>query len=46
VAIDTNMDDAYYHSAGITPRQILADENPPEGSGVLTSALETRVASQ
>lgn len=47
VVMNTNLNDAYYHNLQATPREILAgDVNPPEGSGVLTTALETRVASK
>lgn len=46
VMMNTNMNEAYYHSFQVTPRQILADDNPPEGSNVLSNALETRVASK
>lgn len=47
VVMNTNLNDSYYHNLQVTPRQILAgDVNPPEGSGVLSTALETRVASK
>ncbi len=47
VAANASLNSAYYHNLEVTPRQILAgDVHAPEGSGVLKSALETRVASK
>jgi SH3 domain-containing YSC84-like protein 1 len=47
VMMNTNMNDAYYGNAQVTPRQILAgDVTAPDGSHVLRSALETRVAAE
>ena len=47
VMANASLNGSYYHNLEVTPRQILAgDVNTPAGSGVLKSALETRVASK
>jgi lipid-binding SYLF domain-containing protein len=46
VMTHTSLNEAYYHSPGITPQQILTGQANAPGGRVLTSALDTRVASK
>lgn len=47
VVVNSALNGTYYHNLEVTPPEILADDvNAPASSGVLKSALETRVASK